>query len=178
MASLAPVFGAVSLHLNSTAFRNNSYIPRRFTAEGENFSPPLEWCDPPAGTKSLAIACEDLDTTPPFLHWLIYKIAPHTTRVSEAIPASPTHRPGSTSEQGKNSLGKPGYFGPKPPEGDKPHRYRFTLYALSSDLPLAPGAELRDFQKVITDKVIAESSIIGLYRPEQNFGCVDEEIAD
>src|SRR2546426_12557047 len=118
----------MSLELTSTAFRDGQSIPTKYTADGRNISPPLAWTDPPAGTKSFALICEDPDAPRgTFTHWLAFNLPAESRELPEGLSAEATRPDGSL--QGTNDFGKPGYGGPSPPPG-KPHRYVFQLLAL------------------------------------------------
>ncbi len=101
---------------------------------GQNVSPALEWRGAPAGTRSLAVTVYDPDapTGHGWWHWLMYNIPPNVDKLP-AGAGDPAHAfmPGVT--QGLTDFGKPGYGGPCPPKGDKPHRYVFTVHALDVD---------------------------------------------
>jgi Raf kinase inhibitor-like YbhB/YbcL family protein len=111
---------ATRLTLVSPAFRPGGTIPKRFTCDGADLSPPLRWSTPPAGTRSLAISVIDLDA-PRFHHWLGWGISP--ARRGLAAGQHPPH-------QAINGFGRRGYGGPCPPSGR--HRYQFSLYALNT----------------------------------------------
>ena len=111
------------LRIYSTAFTNNERIPKRYTSNGENISPPLAWSGVPQSTQQLALICHDPDAPLPqgFTHWLIYNIPPTVNQIAEAD--------GSKFTQGINSSNQPGYTGPAPPVGHGLHHYYFWLYA-------------------------------------------------
>jgi Raf kinase inhibitor-like YbhB/YbcL family protein len=143
--------------VTSSAFAGNGTIPRRYTCAGANVSPPLRWSGVPGGAAELALSVDDPDAPGgDFTHWLLYGIDPHATGIGEG--ASPTG-----AKAGKNSFGKLGYSGPCPPKGDKPHRYRFTLFALSRKLGLAPGASADEFRSRVGSAVSAEGTLVGRY---------------
>lgn len=147
-----------TLELTSPAFADGARIPKRYTADGEDLSPPLEWSAPPQGTKSIALVCEDPDAPSGiFFHWTAWNISPKTRRLNEGVPAD-----GREIRQGENGFCKHGYGGPKPPPG-KPHRYVFKLIALDSGVDLPAGATRRDFDTAIENHVIACGTLIGLY---------------
>jgi Raf kinase inhibitor-like YbhB/YbcL family protein len=114
-----------------------------FGCSGKNVSPELTWTNVPAGTRSLALTMYDPDapTGSGWWHWLIFNIDPKVTRLvaNAGDPKSQLAPQGSV--QSKTDFGLPGYGGPCPPAGDKPHRYIFTLFALKVDkLPLDESA--------------------------------------
>src|SRR5262245_38509450 len=128
----------MTMELTSTAFLDGEPIPQRYAGDGRNVSPPLTWQNPPAGTRSLALICEDPDAPRgTFTHWLVFNLPAESRELCEGIPAQAT-LPNGTA-QGINDFGKAGYGGPKPPPG-KPHRYLFKLYALDQSPDVQPGA--------------------------------------
>lgn len=114
-----------------------------FGCQGGNISPALQWEDAPANTKSFAVTVYDPDaeTGSGWWHWVIFNIPANVTQVAmdAGNPQANLAPPGSI--QSRTDFGKPGYGGPCPPIGDKPHRYKFTVYALKTDkLPLDENA--------------------------------------
>ncbi|HNX60897.1 MAG TPA: YbhB/YbcL family Raf kinase inhibitor-like protein, partial [Spirochaetota bacterium] len=72
--------------LNSVAFNEGSSIPVKYTGDGTDLSPPLEWSDIPSGTKSFAIICDDPDApSGAWVHWVIYNILPSMSSLYEGI---------------------------------------------------------------------------------------------
>src|SRR5262249_8376233 len=125
----------MAFHLMSTAFEQGQEIPKKYTADGRNISPPLKWNEPPAATKSFAMICEDPDAPRgTFTHWVAFKIPPDTRQLEEGS---------AVGVQASNDFRKTGYAGPSPPPG-KPHRYFFKLYALDRELDLAASASKND----------------------------------
>jgi Raf kinase inhibitor-like YbhB/YbcL family protein len=118
------------IELTSPAFAPGSSIPRRFTCDGEDASPPLGWDGVPAGARELALLVEDPDApNGTFVHWTLFAIPPDTTGLREGeVPRG--------ALEGENSFGDRGYGGPCPPEHDEPHRYVFSVYALRAPLDL------------------------------------------
>src|ERR671925_185543 len=109
------------IDVSSRTFQEGHSIPKQHTADGRNVSPPLRWDEPPAGTKSFALICEDPDAPRgTFTHWVIFNLPAESRELSEGVP-SETTLPNGTA-QGTNDFGKVGYGGPKPPAG-KPHRH-------------------------------------------------------
>jgi Raf kinase inhibitor-like YbhB/YbcL family protein len=151
----------MALELTSTAFREGEPIPKQYTGDGRNVSPPLTWQDPPAGTRSLALICEDPDAPRgTFTHWVIFNLPAESRELAEGIPAEATLPNGTT--QGVNDFGQTGYGGPKPPPG-KPHRYIFTLYALDRPLDVRPGATRAQLLAAMKDHVVGEARLMGTY---------------
>ena len=149
------------LEITSAAFRDGERIPKRFTADGEDLSPPLRWIDPPAGTRSFAIVCEDPDAPSGlFVHWVAWNIAADQRELKEGVSPSAE---ASGIRQGRNGFGNAGYGGPKPPPG-KPHRYRFRLFALDAPLELGPGASRAELDHSIEGHVLGSGTLVGTYQ--------------
>ena len=135
----SPIANPADFVLTSAAFHVDGVIPARFTCDGRNLSPAMAWTGVPAGTAWLVLIVDDLDAHN-FTHWIVYGIAPATTRLDEGAGGANSTR----LAQGTNDFGHVGYGGPCPPSGT--HRYVFTLYALAAPLGLsgAPdGATVR-----------------------------------
>jgi Raf kinase inhibitor-like YbhB/YbcL family protein len=151
----------MAFELTSSAFREGESIPRQYTGDGRNLSPPLQWSDPPANTSSLALICEDPDAPRgTFTHWVIFNVPAKSRELKEGIPPEATLPDGTV--QGKNDFGKIGYGGPAPPPG-KPHRYFFKLYALDRVLELRPGATRSQLLAAMKGHVLDEAQLMGIY---------------
>ena len=126
------------LRLISTAFQEGGDIPKKYTCDGDNISPPFAWFDPLEGTRSFLLVCDDPNSPAGiFHHWAAFDIPPDWRGLREGHGAE-TLTDGF--HQAINDLGKPGYTGPRPPPGDKPHAYHFRLNALSEpSLPVSPS---------------------------------------
>ncbi len=143
--------------ITSPSFKNNEFIPAKFSCEGGNINPELQIQNVPENTKSLALIMHDPDAPMPggFTHWVVWNIDPKTSTIKEeSVP------PGAI--EGKNSRAM-GYTGPCPPPG-KPHRYFFKLYALNSRLDLAEGSTKSALETEIKSSIISETELIGLYK--------------
>ncbi|HEX4125376.1 MAG TPA: YbhB/YbcL family Raf kinase inhibitor-like protein [Tepidisphaeraceae bacterium] len=151
--------------LSSPAFADGQPIPARFTADGENISPPLAWKLTPAGTRSLAMIVEDVDAPMPrpFVHWLTYNILPDETALPEAIGPLPQVRAYGLV-QGRNSFLRLGYIGCAPPKGRRPHHYHFQLFALDCVLPLNPGKGRSSVIRSMAGHVLAKCRMVGTYQ--------------
>jgi Raf kinase inhibitor-like YbhB/YbcL family protein len=153
-----------SLTITSSAFAHNATIPRKYTGDGQDISPPLSWSGLPEGTKELALIVDDPDapTPQPWVHWVAYHIPPDTSALPEGVAPS-LRGPGSIL-QGKNSWPKVGYGGPSPPRGHGLHHYHFRLYALDAPLGLEPGLTKDAVLKAMKGHVLAEGVLTGTYQ--------------
>ncbi|EHY87187.1 YbhB/YbcL family Raf kinase inhibitor-like protein [Saccharomonospora azurea] len=144
------------LELRSPAFNDNTYIPERYSRQGGNEVPPLQWTHVPDGTEELALVCEDPDAPGGvFVHWVVTAIPPDVGSIEEAAPSNAT--------LGRNSFGDLGWGGPQPPVGDDPHRYFFRLYAVDRPLGLGEGATAEDVHAADDGHVLATGTLVGLF---------------
>jgi len=152
------------IKLTSAAFKDGESIPRAYTCDGVNISPPLEWSGVPKTAKTLAIVCEDPDAPAgTWVHWVLYNLPADNIGLVENLPATETLKAGGF--QGKNDFGKIGYGGPCPPSGT--HRYFFKIYALDSELPLKGGATKAELLKALEGHIVLEGQLIGTYRHQR-----------
>lgn len=144
--------------LRSDAFADGEPIPLRFTCEGADLSPPLDWGDVPAGTESLVLLCEDPDAPAGlWRHWAAYDLAPSRTWLAEGIGPDD-----DGLRQAVNDGRIRGYSGPCPPKGHGRHRYRFRLQALSvPHLALPPRAGCVAVERAARDHLLAEAVLTG-----------------
>jgi hypothetical protein len=148
--------------ISSTAFTTGGNIPKAFTADGRDVSPSLLWDNPPPGTQSFALICDDPDAPAgTWVHWVIWNIPSSARGLNEAVQHIKILVDGSA--QGRNDFGRIGYGGPSPPQG-KPHRYFFRLYALKDKLALAAGATRSELEDAMRGKVLATTELMGTYR--------------
>jgi Raf kinase inhibitor-like YbhB/YbcL family protein len=150
------------MQLNSTAFREGERIPRCYTCDGENISPPLSWTTPPTKTKSFAVLCEDPDAPGKMWHhWAIFDIPAAQRTLPEDIPR------GDLPEglrQARNDFHRTGYDGPCPPHGHGRHRYRFRLLALSHEhLSLSADCTCDAVAKAARSCALAEAELVGIF---------------
>jgi Raf kinase inhibitor-like YbhB/YbcL family protein len=145
------------LEISSPAFSHLGSIPKKYTSDGDNISPPIRWQKVPPDTKQLVLICHDPDAPLPFgfTHWCIYNIPPDVTELPEGGGAEFT--------EGVNTADSEGYTGPAPPSGHGIHHYYFWLYALDDDLDLDPDWDSIDLIDAIADHVIAQARLIGTY---------------
>ena len=154
---------AVSHHqhftLHSPAFKNGGRLPKKFTADGADVSPPLSWSRSPRGARSLLIIMFDPDAPGPmpFLHWVVFNIPPGTRSLPAHLPPHQSVAGLHGAKQGKNSFGGRGYGGPAPPPGPA-HHYRIAIYALNRKLAYAPDC-FRCLQHAIAGHILAHAEI-------------------
>jgi Raf kinase inhibitor-like YbhB/YbcL family protein len=150
------------LIISSPEFKNNEFIPAKFTGDGRGISPAIEWTDLPENTKSLALIMDDPDAPSGlFTHWIIFNISPDRKGLPEAVPNKPRLDDGSL--QGENTAGSIGYYGPYPPPGP-PHRYQFHLYALDRMINAKPGASRKQVLEAMQGHVIESTCLTGIYQ--------------
>lgn len=118
------------------------YVLNSFGCTGGNVSPALNWKNVPPGTKSLAVTVYDPDapTGSGWWHWVVYDIPPQLNELPSGIGNSDKPQLPGGGLQGRTDFGKPGWGGPCSRAGDKPHRYIFTLHALSTPKLNVPAA--------------------------------------
>ena len=145
--------GGMDMRLSSPEFKNNDFIPKKFTCQGEDINPALIMEDIPKETKSLALIVDDPDAPMgTWVHWVVFDISPVSQIEENSIPA----------KQGSNDSGRKGYHGPCPPSGT--HRYFFKIYALDTMLNLKEGINKFDLEKAMEGHILAKAELIGLYK--------------
>ena len=153
------------MNLTSPVFHHNSAMPARFTCDGRDLSPELNWSDLPVGTQSLALIVDDPDAPDPraprmtWVHWVLYNLPPSATGLPEAVAS--TALPAGTVE-GLNDWGRTGYGGPCPPIGR--HRYFHKLYALDIVLPKLGKPTKTALEKAMQGHILAQAELIGTYQ--------------
>ena len=151
------------MEITSSAFTPGGSIPKLYTCEGRNVSPPLAWSGIPAGTKSLLLIVDDPDAPDPaaprmtWVHWLLYNLPADSDGLGEAIEALP---PGTLD--GLNDWKRTGYGGPCPPIGR--HRYFHKLYALDVVLPDLRTPDKKGLEHAMQGHIVAEAQLIGTYQ--------------
>jgi Raf kinase inhibitor-like YbhB/YbcL family protein/uncharacterized protein (TIGR00297 family) len=150
------------ISISSPSFQNGAAIPDKFSCDGENLSPVIQWSGLPANTASLALIADDPDAPfGTFNHWVIYNLASDQTGLPEGI--AKTNEIAGLGTQGLNSFGKTGYDGPCPPRGSS-HRYFFKLYALDLPPNLPVGMDSAGLQKSIRNHILAQGQIVGIFK--------------
>ena len=147
--------------IKSSAFADGSALPTEFTCDGADQSPPLEWSEPPGGTRSFALIVDDPDApSGTFSHWAAFNI-PSTAR---DLAAGAGNQSEGMMSQARNDFGRSGYGGACPPNGHGPHRYRFKLFALDVDrLEIPPDAKAKDVEARAEQHRIARAELTGTY---------------
>jgi Raf kinase inhibitor-like YbhB/YbcL family protein len=155
----------VAFEIRSKAFSASEKIPREYSGEGKDISPPLLWRDVPKGTQEFALICEDPDAPQdtPFVHWIAYKIPANVTELPQNLPKQKKLAKPVAILQGVNSFDKIGYGGPMPPKRHGTHHYHFRLLALDSPLPEMPGLDIDEFKKLVAGHVLEQVEVIGTY---------------
>jgi len=153
------------MKLVSSAFDHLGTIPRRYTCDGDDLSPPLTWEGVPEGTLSFALIVDDPDAPDPeaprmtWVHWVLYNLPPATTGLAEGLP--PTALPAETLE-GINDWKRTDYGGPCPPIGR--HRYFYKLYALDSRLPDLKHPTKGRLEQAMAGHVLAMVELVGTFQ--------------
>jgi hypothetical protein len=138
----------------ASAVQEDEPIAGRYTCDGQNVSPALEWAGVPDGTQELALVLEDPDAPGgTFTHWTVYGIEPSSTNLDAADGLL----------EGRNDFGDTGYGGPCPPGGEE-HRYVFRLLALHRPIELEPEADRTAFDKAVAPHILAEARLTARYR--------------
>ena len=154
-------FALSPIRLISPAFEHHGRIPRRFTGEGSDISPPLAWHEWPEGTRSFAVFCHDPDAplVKPgaygFIHWVLYNLPATATTLEENTQVGTC---------GVTDFGKVGYGGPMPPEGHGIHHYYFWVLAVDCEPNLEPGLPLWQFLQQVEPHVLGMNRLIGTYQ--------------
>ncbi len=150
-----------NLQISSPAFSEGGTIPKKFTCDGPDLSPPLTWKDAPANAQSFALIMDDPDApVGTWVHWVLYNLPASTKELPEGIDK--TEQLSSGALQGRNDFRKIGYGGPCPPPG-KPHRYYFKLYAIDRKLDLKAGATKAQVEAAMKSHILGQTQIMGRY---------------
>jgi len=156
---------ATMFTLTSSAFASGQPIPKKYTCEGDDRSPPLAWAGAPSATKSFALIIDDPDAPDPaaprmrWVHWVVYNIPATATMLGEgsssgALPAG--------AVEGHNDFGRVRYGGPCPPIGR--HRYFHKLYALDTSLPAGKPLDKGGLESAMKGHVLAHAELMGTYQ--------------
>ena len=159
--SVLPKKAMTEFKLTSPAFQDGGEIPKKYTCDGKDISPPLRWSHVPQGTQSFALIAEDPDApAKTWIHWVVYNLPPVLDSLPEGIPR--LEQLANNELQGMTDFGRVGYGGPCPPQGT--HRYFFKLVALDKMLNLGVGASKGQLVKAMQGHVLAEAELVGRYQ--------------
>lgn len=153
--------------IDSPAFRDGGEIPRKYTCEGKNISPPLNWNKPPRGTKSFVLIVDDPDAPDPkhpqttWVHWLLYNLPAHLTSLEEGITDL-----AEGSRMGVNDWLEIKYGGPCPPIGR--HRYFHKIYALDKEFLSLEKPNKEELEEAMKGCILATSQIVGTYQKQSH----------
>ena len=141
--------------LTSPAFRAGDPIPREYTCDGEDRSPPLWWNGAPPGTQAFALIVDDPDARG-FVHWVVADLPASLRGLAEGASTD-----SGAGREGRNDFGRTGYGGPCPPSGS--HRYVFRLYALSRPLRLKDPPTAPELRSAMGGAVLGEATLEAIY---------------
>jgi len=151
----------MEIKITSSAFADGGLIPAKYTCDGADVSPPLQWDVVPEGAKSIAFICDDPDAPMgTWVHWVLFNLPAQAKDLAENIPPDKTLPDGA--KQGTNDFRRIGYGGPCPPSGT--HRYFFKIYAIDTELDLEAGASKRQLLKAMDGHILAQGQLIGKYK--------------
>jgi Raf kinase inhibitor-like YbhB/YbcL family protein len=149
--------GAYAMKLTSSAFTNGGVLPALYTCTGKSISPPLEWQEVPAKTKSLALIYDDPDApSGTWTHWVLYNLPPTTNSLEENVSILP-----AGTKVGANSWPQTKYGAPCPPSGE--HRYIFHLYALDTMLDLSGIVTSEKLRQAMQGHILETATLMGRY---------------
>jgi hypothetical protein len=158
----------MALTIGSAAFEDGAPMATKYTCEGEDISPPLQWEGIPEGTRSLALIMDDPDAPDPaapkmtYVHWVLYNLPPDSNGLPERT-RSEDLPPGTL--EGLNDWQRTGYGGPCPPIGR--HRYFHRLYALDTVLDDLGQPTKAQLLKAMESHVLAQAQVMGTYKKGQ-----------
>lgn len=145
------------MKLTSTAFAEGELLDPKYTGDGENISPPLEWQEAPVGTKSFALIYDDPDApNGTWVHWILYNLPANTISLAEGIQEL-----SEDTKIGINTSLEAKYSGAYPPSGT--HRYIFHLYALDIMLNLEQTVDSASLKQAISGHILETATLMGRY---------------
>jgi Raf kinase inhibitor-like YbhB/YbcL family protein len=148
------------IRVESPAFTDGGRLPARFTCDGEGVSPPLRWSGAPGDAQDLVLVADDPDMTQgAFTHWTVWKLPLQPDGSGSLREDDVT----SEMEEGQNDFGDRGWGAACPPEGDGPHRYVFTLYALDRPAELGDGATAAQVRAAVAASAVAQGRLSATY---------------
>ena len=151
----------MEIKITSPAFEESGLIPKKYTCDGNNVSPPLRWDSVPDGTESIAIICEDPDApSGTWVHWILFNLPAECRELAENTPDDETLH--DSTRQGINDFGSIGYSGPCPPWGI--HRYFFKIFALDCTLDIVHLVDKDILNLAMGDHILATGQLMGRYQ--------------
>lgn len=159
-------FKLTSTDIRQDARIQSAHVFNGMGCTGTNLSPELQWSGAPAGTKSFAVTAYDPDapTGSGWWHWVVYNIPASVTKLDGGAGDPNKHLLPEGAVQGNTDFGAPGYGGPCPPAGDKPHHYIFTVFALNTDkIDVPPNATAAYVGFNLHAHTIAKAKLTALY---------------
>jgi Raf kinase inhibitor-like YbhB/YbcL family protein len=151
----------MTIKVTSSAFDDQGLIPAKYTCQGQNISPPLQFQMEIGGIKSIALICDDPDAPiGTFVHWVLFNLPSDTKTLAENIPVADSLKNGA--RQGKNDFGKIGYGGPCPPSGT--HRYFFKVYALDKLIDTSVVTNKKQLLEAMQGHIIGQGQLMGKYK--------------
>ena len=152
---------AMKITVTSNAFKDGGMIPGKYTCDGDDMSPPIDWSGLPPETKSIAMISDDPDAPMgTWVHWVIFNMPPQLKGLPEDVQPDKVLENGAV--QGMNDSRQIGYGGPCPPAGV--HRYFFKVYALDTKVSLGPAATKKDLEKAMVGHILSEGQLMGRYK--------------
>lgn len=171
LAGLSTLACASGFNLSSPDIKANSTMPKSFEfngfgCSGENKSPALKWSGAPKETKSFAVTMYDPDapTGSGWWHWVVIDIPADVTELTANAGAANSTTLPKGALQVRSDFGAAAWGGTCPPQGDKPHHYTFTVYALKTDkldIPADASAALAGY--MIHANMLEKASFIARY---------------
>ena len=148
--------------ITSTTFKNEEFLPTKYSSDGEDISPPLAWVGAPPNTKTFALINHDPDAPIKngWTHWVLWNIPSSAKSLPENVNKSQVKLPDGTI-QGQNNWGNNSYGGPAPPSGT--HRYFFNLYALDCELKLPNSTTKAKLEAAMKGHILKECQIMAKY---------------
>lgn len=160
--ALAGEFNLESTDVGQNRLIADKYVLNGFGCKGENVSPALSWKNAPKGTKSFAVTAYDPDapTDSGWWHWVVFNLPANMTSLPRGSGSSGAGKLPKGVVQSKTDFGTSGWGGPCPPQGDKPHRFIFTVFALKTDrLELDENASAAMVSYMVNVNTLAKSII-------------------
>lgn len=162
------------MSLVSADFEDGDYLPQDhvlsaqfgFGCEGGNRSPQLSWSDAPEGTESFVVTCFDPDapTGSGFWHWVVVNIPADVHELPQNAGGPDGIGLPEGALQTRTDFGIPGYGGPCPPQGDHPHRYLFTVHAVSGKLDVTEDTSAAVIGFMLHFQALDSATLMSLYK--------------